>query len=78
MQTVARKFPASKEPAPHTHMNGISEAPTFCPTEEEWRNPMEYMRKISPEGRKYGIVKLIPPSSWQPEFAIDTEVSGLV
>lgn len=35
---------------------------------------MEYMKKIAPEGRKYGIVKLVPPESWCPDFAVDTEV----
>lgn len=53
---------------------GISDAPTFRPTEEEFRDPMEYMRKISPEGSKYGICKIIPPDSWNPTLAINTEV----
>ena len=35
---------------------------------------MEYMKKIASEGRKYGIVKLVPPESWCPDFAVDTEV----
>ena len=52
----------------------LDEAPTFRPTEEEFKNPMEYMRKIAPEGSKYGIAKIIPPDGWNPDFAIDTEV----
>jgi histone demethylase JARID1 len=79
LSTVERRGhpTASKEPdykisRPH----GLKEAPTFRPTEEEFKNPMEYIRKIAPEGRKYGILKIIPPDGWNPDFAIDTEVSG--
>jgi [histone H3]-trimethyl-L-lysine4 demethylase len=54
---------------------GLPEAPTFRPTEEEFREPMEYIRKIAADGAKYGIVKIIPPNSWNPPFAINTEVS---
>lgn len=35
---------------------------------------MEYMRKIFPEGQKHGIIKIIPPESWNPDFVVDTEV----
>ncbi|KAK5245940.1 hypothetical protein LTR16_007182, partial [Cryomyces antarcticus] len=60
---------APKKVRPH----GLDEAPTFRPTEEEFRDPMEYMKKIAPEGSKYGIAKIIPPDGWNPDFAIDTE-----
>lgn len=59
-----------KESRPH----GLQEAPTYRPTEEDWRDPFEYLRKITPEAKKFGICKIIPPDSWNPEFAIDTEV----
>jgi hypothetical protein len=56
--------------------HGLQEAPTFRPTEEEFKNPMEYIKKIAPKAKEYGICKIIPPDGWNPDFAIDTQVSG--
>lgn len=78
LNTVERKgrpLPGWREPAARVHAGGIKEAPTFRPNEDEWRNPAAYIKSISEEGSKYGIVKIIPPDSWAPDFAIDTEVS---
>lgn len=67
---------AAKEPLQKTsRMYDLEEAPVYKPTEEEWKDPVEYIKKIQPEASKFGICKVIPPDSWNPEFAIDTKVS---
>ncbi|KAL9471033.1 hypothetical protein ACSS6W_008974 [Trichoderma asperelloides] len=68
-QPTAVREPLKKKTRPH----GISEAPTYCPTEDDWRDPLQFINKIAPEASQYGICKIIPPDSWNPEFAIDTE-----
>lgn len=80
MATVERRgHPmAVRETNKRIRPHGLQDAPTFRPTEDEFRDPMEYIKKIAPEGRKYGICKIIPPPDWKPGFAIDTEVCGTI
>ncbi|KAJ4950221.1 hypothetical protein NE237_027053 [Protea cynaroides] len=41
----------------------IPECPVFCPTKEEFEDPLVYLQKISPEASKHGICKIISPLS---------------
>jgi histone demethylase JARID1 len=47
------------------------EAPVYRPTEEEFKDPMEYIKKIQPEAERSGICKVIPPPGWLPPFCLD-------
>ncbi|GMH38424.1 hypothetical protein BSKO_06308 [Bryopsis sp. KO-2023] len=51
----------------------ISFAPTFTPTEEEFKEPLTYIRKIAAQGVPAGIVKIVPPAGWKPEFNINVK-----
>lgn len=80
LDTVERRtkpLPGYREPVSRVHNGDIPEAPTFRPSEEEWKDPLSYIRKISDVGKQYGIVKIIPPDSWDPDFVVDTEVCRL-
>ena len=79
MSTVERKgHPlAAREHKKRIRPHGLQDAPTFRPTEDEFADPLQYIKKIQNEGRKYGAVKIIPPDSWNPPFSIDTEVRTL-
>ncbi|KAI0883083.1 JmjN-domain-containing protein [Annulohypoxylon maeteangense] len=75
LTSVERRGQATtnREPPKRNRPYGLEEAPTYHPTEEEWKDPFEYVRKITPDAREYGICKIVPPDSWNPDFAIDTE-----
>lgn len=42
--------------------NWAPSAPTFMPTDEEFQEPLKFIRKISEHGMRTGIVKIIPPA----------------
>eukprot|EP01084_Bolivina_argentea_P056551 103472_1 len=46
----------------------ISETKTFYPTIDEFSSPLQYIQSIRDEGMRYGIIKIKPPSEWNPIF----------
>lgn len=64
---------AAKENRPF----GLQTAPTLYPSEEEYKDPYTYIRSISELGKQYGILKIVPPPSWNPRFSLDIGVSWL-
>nr|QEG03033.1 lysine-specific demethylase 5A isoform X1 [Cymbidium ensifolium] len=51
----------------------IPPAPVFYPTDDEFRDPLEYISKIRPKAEPYGICCIVPPKSWNPPFACNVE-----
>lgn len=41
----------------------IPECPVYCPTKEEFEDPLVYLQNIAPQASRYGICKIISPLS---------------
>ena len=56
----------------------LEEAPTFFPTTEEFADPLRYIQYVGDpqggNGKAYGIVKIVPPAGWNPEFVLNQDV----
>lgn len=50
----------------------IQPCPVLLPTAEEFESPIDYLSRkdIRELGRKYGIVKIVPPKDWKPPFSL--------
>ena len=53
-----------------TSLESLTDAPVFHPTEKEFNDPIEYLEKIAPECERFGICRIVPPSSFKPECEV--------
>ena len=67
-----------REPKPRTRSRpfNLEDCPTFYPSPNDFKDPLSYIRQITPEAQKYGICKIVPPSGWKMPFKTDTEVNS--
>ncbi|XP_067650755.1 protein Jumonji-like isoform X3 [Haliotis asinina] len=52
----------------------LVEVPTFRPSEEEFRDPIQYIESIREQAEPYGMCQVIPPSSWKCESKINEDM----
>lgn len=58
----------------HDDPTQMVEAPIFRPTESEFSDPIEFIERITPIAARFGICKIIPPTSFKPECRISDEM----
>ncbi|EGV60880.1 hypothetical protein PSN45_001329 [Yamadazyma tenuis] len=53
----------------------LEECPTLRPTQTEFRDPIGYLSRpdIKNLGYHYGIVKVVPPTGWTPQFSLSSD-----
>ncbi|KAG5549731.1 hypothetical protein RHGRI_014885 [Rhododendron griersonianum] len=44
----------------------LEEVPVFYPNEEEFKDTLKYMETVRHRAEKYGICRIVPPTSWKP------------
>lgn len=71
-QLKGKKDVPYEDPHKSVRPFGVPTAPTYYPTKDEFKDPYEYMAKIRAEAEQYGIIKIVPPSTWNPKCVIDS------
>lgn len=61
-------FPRYDDPAQ------MVEAPVFRPTEKEFQDPIDFINRIMPVAARFGLCRIIPPSTFKPECKISDDM----
>ncbi|CAG8562025.1 1934_t:CDS:2 [Dentiscutata erythropus] len=73
--TIRTTYPHQDE-VKSKRLYNLPEGKTFYPTWTEFQDPYEYIASITKEGSRYGIIKIIPPEGWNPNFSLETTVKS--
>ncbi|KAG4396338.1 hypothetical protein GLYMA_19G165500v4 [Glycine max] len=49
----------------------LEEAPTFHPTEEEFKDTLKYIASIRSRAEPYGMCRIVPPTCWKPPCSLE-------
>lgn len=52
----------------------IVDAPVFRPTEKEFQDPIAFIERIMPIAARFGLCRIIPPSSFKPECRVSDDM----
>ncbi|PVU94787.1 hypothetical protein BB561_002253 [Smittium simulii] len=63
----------SDSKGPKTNFFNLKQAKTYFPSKAEFTDPFSFIENIRLEAEKYGIIKIVPPEDWCPNFAINTK-----
>ena len=56
---------AGKKPPGSKHKQTVCSSPVFHPSEEEFKDPVAYIKMIRHEAEKFGVCVIVPPESWK-------------
>ncbi|KAK6627583.1 hypothetical protein RUM44_010061 [Polyplax serrata] len=52
----------------------LVEAPTFYATEKDFQDPFEFFERIRPAAEKFGLCRIVPPSSFKPDCKVSDDM----
>jgi hypothetical protein len=64
----------NNQPPKRDRIFSLPGAPSYRPTREQFKDPVQYIRSIRERAQRYCVAKIIPPDGWEMPFNIDKKV----